>query len=329
MSAEHAEQQSRIRIALLSIAAGACVLGLKYLAFVLSGSVALKSDAIESIVNIVAAVFALGAVIFAGKPADKEHPYGHGKIEHFSAAFEGGLISLAAVFILLEAAKGLLYGVELKDLGRGLAVNLLAGAINGILGWFLLTQGRKTRSKALEADGHHILSDFWTTIGIALGLLAVKLTGLKWLDPVMAMTVGLLLARTGFRLVKESSQALLDMEDPDTLHKVLGAMNRVRTWDIIAVHELRTFRSGRFTHVDVHIVVPEYYPVRQAHDLCEDFGKKSLEVGGIEGEVHTHVDPCGRLYCDRCPAESCTIRVAPKVVDATFILEEATAAGPA
>jgi len=329
MSAEHLEQKSRIRLALLSIVAGSGLLALKYLSYVLSGSVALKSDAIESIVNVVAAVFALGAVVFAGKPADKEHPYGHGKIEHFSAAFEGGLISLAAVFILLEAAKGLIYGVELKDIGKGLAVNLFAGALNGLLGWYMLQQGRKTRSKALEADGHHILSDFWTTVGIGMGLIAVKLTGIHWLDPLMAGVVGLLLARTGFRLVKESSQALLDMEDPEVLGKVLVAMNRVRPWDIIAVHEMRTFRSGRYTHVDVHMVVPEFYPVRQAHDLCEDFGKRALVDGNIEGEVHTHVDPCGRLYCDRCPAECCTIRRTPKTAETAFILEEATAIGPA
>jgi cation diffusion facilitator family transporter len=329
MAAEHAEQRSRIRIAMLSILVSCLVLGLKYWSYLLSGSVALKSDAIESIVNIVAALFALGAVIFAGKPADKEHPYGHGKIEHFSAAFEGGLIALAAVLILFEAAKGFIHGVELKNLGLGLAVNLLAGACNGLLGWFLLAQGRKTRSKALEADGHHILSDFWTTVGIATGLLAVKATGITRLDPLMAMIVGLLLARTGFRLVKESSQALLDMEDPEVLRKVLGAMNRVRTLDIIALHELRTFRSGRYTHVDVHIVVPEYYPVRQAHDLCEDFGKRALLEERIEGEVHTHVDPCGRLYCERCPVPDCAIRQAPKVADATFTLEEAIAEGPA
>jgi len=329
MSAEHLEQKARIRLALLSIVAGSALLGLKYLSYVLSGSVALKSDAIESIVNVVAALFALGAVVFAGKPADKEHPYGHGKIEHFSAAFEGGLISLAAVFILLEAAKGFIYGVEFKDLGKGLAVNLLAGALNGLLGWVMLKQGRRTRSRALEADGHHILSDFWTTIGIAIGLIAVKLTGFKWFDPFMAMVVGLLLARTGFRLVKESSQALLDMEDPEVLTKVLAAMNRVRTGDIIALHEMRTFRSGRYTHVDVHIVVPEYYPVRQAHDLCEEFGKRALVDGTIEGEVHTHVDPCGRMYCDRCPVTDCAIRQAPKTVGTIFTLEEATAEGPA
>jgi len=118
------------------------------------------------------------------------------------------------------------------------------------------------------------------------------------------------------------------MEDPEVLGKVLAAMNTVRTWDIIAIHELRSFRSGRYTHVDVHIVVPEFYPVRLAHDLCEGFGAKALQVGNIEGEVHTHVDPCGKLYCDRCPAETCTIRIAPKTAGTAFLMEEATATGP-
>ena len=329
MSTEHAEQKSRVRVALLSICAGLVVLALKYVAYVVSGSVALRSDAIESIVNVVAALFALGAVMFSGKPADREHPYGHGKIEHFSAAFEGGLIALAAAFILIEATHALVFGVQLKNLGRGLALNLFAGFLNGLLGWYLLHKGRVTRSKALEADGHHILSDFWTTVGIALGLFAVKLTGIHWMDPVMAMVVGLLLARTGFRLVAESSRALLDSEDPEVVGRILAAMNRVRPWDVIAVHEMRTFRSGRYTHVDVHLVVPEFYSIRQAHDLCEGFSVRSLREAGVEGEVHTHVDPCGRLYCDRCPAESCSIRRAPRTASNPLTLEEATAAGPA
>jgi cation diffusion facilitator family transporter len=329
MSTEHAEQKSRVRVALLSICAGLVVLALKYVAYMVSGSVALRSDAIESIVNVVAALFALGAVMFSGKPADREHPYGHGKIEHFSAAFEGGLIALAAAFILIEATHALVFGVQLKNLGRGLALNLFAGFLNGLLGWYLLHKGRVTRSKALEADGHHILSDFWTTVGIALGLFAVKLTGIHWMDPIMAMVVGLLLARTGFRLVAESSRALLDSEDPEVVDRILTAMNRVRPWDIIAVHEMRTFRSGRYTHVDAHLVVPEFYSIRQAHDLCEGFSVRSLREAGVEGEVHTHVDPCGRLYCDRCPAESCSIRRASRTEPNTLTLEEATAAGPA
>ncbi|HEX9082842.1 MAG TPA: cation diffusion facilitator family transporter, partial [Holophagaceae bacterium] len=264
-----------------------------------------------------------------GKPADRDHPYGHGKIEHFSAAFEGGLIALAAAFILIEAVESLVRGVTLKNLGTGMAVNLVAGAMNGLLGWFLVHRGRKTRSKALEADGHHILSDFWTTVGIATGLLAVKLTGLHWMDPVMAIVVGLLLARTGFRLVAESSRALLDSEDPQVVSQILAGMNRVRTWDVIAVHELRTFRSGRYTHVDVHLVVPEYYSIRQAHDLCEGFGQNALQLADVEGEVHTHVDPCGRLYCERCPAPECPIRQSPGQPTRVLTHEEATASGPA
>ncbi len=324
------EQRTRIRIALLSIGAGALILGLKFYAFKVSGSTALMSDAYESVVNVVAAVFALGAVVFAGKPADREHPYGHGKIEHFSAAFEGGLIALAAVLIVYEAVRALIAGPKLTEqLGLGLAVNLGAGALNGLLGFFLVRMGKAKRSKALEADGHHILSDFYTTLGIGAALLLVKLTGLAWLDPVIALVVGLLLAWTGFRLVKESSAALLDREDPDTLGKLLAVMNRARPFDLLAIHELRTLRSGRYTHVDIHIVLPEIYPIRKGHDLAEDYGRAVLREAGVEGELHTHVDPCARLFCDRCPLADCPIRAVPQTREATLTLEEALGQGPA
>ena len=287
------------------------------------------SDAYESVVNVVAAVFALGAVVFAGKPADKEHPYGHGKIEHFSAAFEGGLISLAAVLIVYEAAHALIRGPELHDLGKGLVLNLSAGVLNGLLGVFLVRMGKMKRSKALEADGHHVLSDFYTTLGIGAALVMVKITGLTWLDPVIAMLVGLLLAFTGFRLVKESSAALLDEEDPVTLAKLMGVMNKVKPFDVLAIHELRTMRSGRYTHVDIHIVLPEIYPIRKGHDLAEDFGHAVLKEAGVEGELHTHVDPCARLFCARCPLDDCPIRVEPQTEKPVITPEEALGPGPA
>lgn len=322
-------QRTRIRIAMVSIGAGSLILALKYVAFRVSGSTALMSDAYESVVNVVAAVFALGAVVFSGRPADREHPYGHGKIEHFSAAFEGGLISLAAVLIVYEAAMALYRGPKLLDLGFGLIVNLVAGGLNGLLGLFLLRTGRKQRSKALEADGHHILSDFYTTLGIAAGLLLVKVTGLAWLDPVVALVVGLLLGFTGFRLVRESSAALLDQEDPETLARLLAVMNQVKPEDVLAIHELRTLRSGRYTHVDIHIVLPEIYPIRKGHDLAEDFGRRALAEAGIEGELHTHVDPCAQLFCDRCPLPDCPIRREPLKAVQELRMEEAVAPGPA
>ncbi|MBI4912897.1 MAG: cation transporter [Acidobacteria bacterium] len=329
MPGEQREQRSRIRIALLSIAAGSAILGLKFFAFRISGSTALLSDAYESVVNVVAAVFALGAVVFSGKPADREHPYGHGKIEHFSAVFEGGLISLAAVIIVYEAIHALMTGPRLQNLGLGVAINFLAGLLNGLLGAFLVAMGRRKKSKALEADGHHVLSDFYTTLGIGAGLLLVKFTGLAWLDPAIALAVGVLLAFTGFRLVRESSAALLDQEDPETLEKILAVMNRVRPPDILALHEMRTFRSGRYTHVDIHIVLPEVYPIRQAHDLAEDFGRRALATAGVEGELHTHVDPCAQLFCPRCPLTDCPIRKEAWRQAEPFTLEEALSQGAA
>ena len=328
MNPDH-NQRTRIRIAVLSISAGSLILALKYVAFRVSGSTALMSDAYESVVNVVAAVFALGAIVFAGKPADRNHPYGHGKIEHFSAVFEGGLIALAAVLIIYEAVTALIKGPKLENLGLGVAINLGAGCLNGLLGLFLVRMGRRQRSKALEADGHHIMSDFYTTLGIGAGLMLVKLTGLAWLDPVVALAVGLLLAYTGFRLVRESSAALLDQEDPEVLARLLEVMNKVRPTDVLAIHELRTLRSGRYTHVDIHIVLPEIYPIRKGHDLAEEFGRNALLEAGIEGELHTHVDPCAQLFCERCPLPDCPIRKEPMQSIRDLNMEEAVSQGPA
>jgi cation diffusion facilitator family transporter len=331
MSTEHLSRKTRLRVVSLSIGAGILILGLKYLAYLMSGSTALLSDAIESVVNVVAAVFALGAVIFAEKPADREHPYGHGKIEHFSAAFEGGLIALAAVMIWWEAISALHAQwsgtFHLKNLGGGLVVNLVAGCMNGLLGAFLIHMGKKQRSRAIEADGHHVLSDFWTTLGIAGGLLLVKFTGILWLDPVMAMIVGTLLAVTGFKLVHSSSQALLDMEDPNLLKQLIEVINRVRPADIIAIHELRTLRAGRYTHVDIHMVIPEFYPISRGHDLADSFGKQVIAEAALEGELHTHVDPCQQAWCRQCGVEPCPVRQEPHTEQGPITVESATGLG--
>lgn len=328
MNEEALSQRSRIRVSALSITAGLFILGLKYYAFHISHSAALKSDAIENVVNVVAAVFALGAIIFAGKPADREHPYGHGKIEHFSAAFEGGMISLAAVLIGYEAVHSLVDRPPLEHLGKGMAINFAAGVLNGALGLYLIHCGRKQRSLALEADGHHVLSDFYTTVGLGIGLFLVALTGWQWLDAIIALGVGGLLAWTGFKLVRSSSAALLDTEDPDLLDKLVAAINRIRPDDILAIHELRTMRSGRYIHVDIHMVVPEFYGIAQSHDLADTFAKSVVREAGIEGELHTHVDPCQRALCDHCAVEPCPIRQHSRERTLPITTEEAVAAGP-
>src|SRR5215813_13379743 len=181
----------RVRAGSLSLVVAVVLLAAKYQAYLLTGSTAILSDALESIVNVVAAVFAGGGLIFAGRPADRNHPYGHGKIEFFSAAFEGGLIAFAALVIVYEVALSLIRGVEVRRLEFGLVIVLGAGLVNLLLGWHLVRTGRKHDSLTLVADGQHVLSDFYTSVGIVAGLFLVRLTGLAWIDPLVAAVVAL------------------------------------------------------------------------------------------------------------------------------------------
>ncbi|MEK7389024.1 MAG: cation diffusion facilitator family transporter [Elusimicrobiota bacterium] len=330
---EEADQRERVRAILLSLSGGVIILGLKAWAYMLTGSMALQSDALESIVNVVAAAFGLGALIFAGQPADREHPYGHGKMEFFAAAFEGGLISLAAMIIFYEASLALVRGIELKRLGLGMLVNVGAGTLNGILGVYLLRTGRRLKSKTLEADGQHVLSDFYTTAGVLLGLLLVRWTGFSRIDPLVAMVVGVMLARTGWRLVREAASGLLDEEDPATISAIMRGLNAllasgVEKTGVITVHGLRAIRSGRYAHVDVHLVVPEYLDVASAHDRTERFESELIRSAELDGELHVHLDPCRRKYCERCDDAGCPLRVHAARPAQPLTREEATLVEP-
>jgi cation diffusion facilitator family transporter len=320
----NALRNPRLRATFISILAGSGILILKFMAYRMTGSAALKSDAYEGVVNVVAAAFALGAVVFAEQPVDKDHPYGHGKIEHFSAAFEGGLISLAAILIVYEGVLSWISYEPLQSLDLGLAITLVSGLLNGALGWHLISRGRALKSAALDADGQHVLSDFYTTLGLIVGVGIVWLTGLRWLDSAIAIVMGLWLLRTGFLLVKRASGALLDLEDPATLNSLVAEFNHDRPAEIITLHGLRTLRSGRHTHVDVHLVIPEYLPIKQAHHLVEDYGKRVLKRLGMEGEFHSHVDPCQQSYCNRCMVNECPIRRQPSAGHRLITVEEAT-----
>ena len=333
MSAPDPDQKERVRAIGVSLVGGIAILALKAAAYYLTGSTALQSDALESIVNVAAAAFGLGAVIIAGQPADKDHPNGHGKMEYFAAAFEGGLICLASFVIFYEAAWALARGVELRSLGLGMSLNLGAGALNGLLGWYLLSTGRRLKSATLVADGHHVLADFYTTLGILAGLLLVKATGWARLDPIVAIVVGVQLSRTGWRLVRESAAALLDEEDSRIIDPILSGINGllkkgVAETGVITVHGLRAMRSGRYTHVDIHLVVPEYLPVSEAHDDTERFENKLIAAVGLDGELHAHLDPCRRKYCAVCTDHECPIRAEPLKAAVVLTKEDATLAEP-
>jgi cation diffusion facilitator family transporter len=313
----------RMRAGLISLVVGVGLLGVKFFAYQLTGSTAVLSDALESIVNVVAAVFALGSLAFAGRPADRNHPYGHGKIEYFAAAFEGGLIAFAAILIIYEAVQGFFQPAELRQLDLGVVITFAAGLVNAALGWFLLRTGRATQSMTLVADGKHVLSDFWTSLGVTIGLLLVRFTGLTWFDPLVAAIVGLNLGWTGFWLVRHAAGGLLDEEDTQLIGRLVKAFDAYRMPGIIRIHHLRAIRSGRFTHVDAHLVVPEYWPVDRAHVLAESFEERVMGAWGGEGEIIFHTDPCHRAYCVQCDVMDCPVRQAPFVARPPHTLEEA------
>ena len=317
------DTQVRLRAGMLSLAVGIGLLCVKFFAYQLTGSTAVLSDALESIVNVVAALFALGSLVFAGRPADRNHPYGHGKIEYFSAAFEGGLIAFAATLIIYEAARGFFKPPALRQLDLGLAITLGAGIANAALGWFLIRTGRATQSLTLVADGKHVLSDFWTSLGVIVGLLLVRFTGIVWFDPLVAAIVGLNLGWTGFWLVRHAAGGLLDEEDTKLIGKLVQAFDAYRMPGIIRIHHLRAIRAGRFTHVDAHVVVPEYWPVDRAHVLAESFEERVISSCGVEGEIVFHIDPCHRAYCAQCDVMDCPVRTAPFLARPPHTLEEA------
>ncbi len=322
------DARTRLRAGLVSLTVSVLLLAVKAWAYGLTGSTAVLSDALESIVNVVAALFALGGLVFAGRPADRSHPYGHGKIEFFSAGFEGGLIACAAAMILWEAVQGFVAGAPVRNLDLGLLLVVGAGLANAALGAFLVRTGRRTRSLTLVADGQHVLSDFWTSAGVVLGLLLVRLTELTWIDPLVAVLVALQLMATGLRLVRHAAGALLDEEDPVLLARLLEALTKRLGQGLIRVHHLRAIRAGRFHHVEAHVVVPEFWPVDRAHDLAEQMGREVVAELTLEGQLAFHADPCRRAYCAACDLGDCAVRREPFHARPPLTLDEAVEPEP-
>ena len=314
---------AHVAVALLSFCVAIALLVVKFWLYRQTDSQAIFSDALESIVNVVGALVALGVLKYAGRPADRDHPYGHGKMEFFSAAFEGGLIFCAALVILWQALKAFLAGAMPQELDLGLWVTLGAGIVNGLLGLFLIRYGNRHDSAALAADGHHVLSDFWTSIGVVLGLVAVRVTGIAWLDPVVAAVMMVWLLITGWRIVRRAIGGLLDAEDPELLHEVVGLLSKRVGNGVIRLHHLRSIRSGRFRPSSGHLVVPEFWSVHRAHDAAEELAAEIVQELPGQADVDFHTDPCERSWCSMCDLEQCSVRKQPFVKLEPLTVDEA------
>ena len=275
----------------LSMAVGAGILGAKWAAYLATGSHAILSDALESIVNIAATAFALYSLFLSDRPPDPKYPYGYGKITLFSAGFEGGLILLAALAILYEAVQGFVRREALTRPGLGVGILIAAGAVNFALGLWLVAEGRRTRSIVLTADGRHVLSDSYTSLGVVVGVSLAWLTGWSWLDPLMALGIGLMILNTGRHLVHDAVRGLLDRADPALLDRIVSELEAIRTPGWIDLHNLRAWRAGDRTFVDFHLVVPPDWTVLQLHQANDACLERLRSVLGPDTEVYIHFDP--------------------------------------
>ncbi len=278
------------RFAWLSIAAAVATIALKFVAFWITGSVGLLSDAAESVVNLVAAVVALVALTVAARPADDSHPFGHTKAEYLSAVFEGVLIFVAAVYIVVTAVQRLVDPVDLTHVGIGLAISVAASVVNGLVGLLLVRVGRRHRSLTLEADGRHLLTDVWTSAGVVVGVLLVAVTGWLRLDPIVAILVGLNIVRTGWQLIHRSVGGLMDQAlEPEAQARIDDVLRRYAC-DEVRFHAIRTREAGHRSFLSLHVLVPGEWSVTRGHDLVEDIERDLLDcVDHLD--VSTHLEP--------------------------------------
>jgi cation diffusion facilitator family transporter len=285
-----ADRGSLTRFAWLSIAAALSTIALKSIAYLLTGSVGLLSDALESGVNLVAAIMALAMLTLAARPADESHMFGHSKAEYFASIVEGILILVAAAGILVAAGQRLLHPRELEQIGIGLAVSVFASLINLAVAQVLLRAGRQRDSITLEADGQHLMTDVWTSAGVVVGIGVVAITHWIVLDPLIAMIVGLNIIRTGFQLTRRSVAGLMDAALPPQEQKLIEDVLTSYRLRGVDFHALRTRQSAARRFVSVHVLVPGAWTVHDAHHLAEDLEGDIRKVlpGAI---VFTHLEP--------------------------------------
>ncbi|MBX3059043.1 MAG: cation transporter [Anaerolineae bacterium] len=284
------ERHKLTRFAWLSIVTAVFTIFLKVTAYLLTGSVGLLSDALESGVNLVTAIFALLILTIAARPPDEEHAYGHSKAEYFAGGVEGGLIMAAALIIAVTAVPRLINPQPLEQLGLGLAVSVVAAAANGLTAFILLRAGRQYRSLTLTADGRHLLTDVWTTGGVLLGLAVVALTGWLRLDAIIALAVAAQITYTGFGLLREAVNGLMDVALPDEEVAVVTAVLDSFRERGIQYHALRTRRSGAQRFASVHIQVPGDWSVQKGHTLLEEI-ECALHGRLAPITIVTHLEP--------------------------------------
>jgi len=291
----------------ISLSVGIGMFIAKISAYFLTGSSAIFSDAAESVVHVVATSIALYSIYLSAKPADESHLYGHGNVEFFSAGTEGLLIVIAAFTIIYYAVEDLLQGVVTKSLDVGTLIIAFAGIVNLFLGLFLIKKGKATNSLTLIADGKHVLTDSYTSIGVVIGLVLVLITGYLIIDPLIAILVALNILVTGFKLMRESIGGLMNETDKQLLEVISKKLRDIRKDYWIDIHHLRFWKSGDLVVIDFHFLLPYYFTIRESH-LEENYIENKLLEVLPNCSVRIHMDYCNDKVCKFCANHKCEVR---------------------
>lgn len=303
--------RSDIRLQRNVLIIGFILMGIKAAAYFITNSNAILTDALESLVNVAAGGFSLFSLYYASKPSDKNHPYGHGKIEFISGIVEGILIGVTGLSMMVKSIYGFWHPEEISSLDIGLALAFGAGLVNFIMGIRLEKRGKAKNSMSMQSEGAHLKSDGYTSFALVAGLGIVLFTELYWLDNVVALLLAVYISLLSYSILRKSLAGIMDETDPELNKKVLQILNTNRKNQWIDIHEFRIIRYGRSIHIDCHLVLPFYYTVEHAHDEVLEIENLIGDEIGRESEIFIHTDPCTKDYCKHCQVADCNYRKEP------------------
>lgn len=304
-------QQENIRVQKFIVSIAILLFVIKVVAWYLTQSVAILTDALESIVNVVSGIIGLISLSIAARPKDKSHPYGHGKIEFISAGIEGTLIMVAGLFIIYEATLSFIEPPELEQLNWGIAIISFSAVLNYAFGTWAYKTGKRNNSLALMASGKHLQTDTYTTLGIIVGLFLISVTDANWLDGAVAILFSVFIIRMGFKILRQAIAGIMDESDQQLLKEMVGYLQEHRHDNWVDLHNLRIVKYGSVLHIDCHLTLPWYFNIKQGHDETDNLEELISERFGSRIELNIHTDYCHDFSCALCEINECDVRKSP------------------
>lgn len=324
MTAKLSDLQPQKKAILIAMCISILIMLAKFVAYFLTNSNAILTDAAESIVNVLASSFAFYSIYLATLPKDENHPYGHGKVEFFSAFIEGVLIAIAGIIIVFKSGYDIIYPKSIGQLYEGAAIIGVTGLVNLAVGFYLINTGKNHKSITLEADGKHLLTDAITSAGLVLGIILIKLTGIFVLDSIISILLGVYIIFNGYKLTRRSVGGLMDESNVELVKSIIQILQSNRKDPWIDVHNLRAQQYGADLHIDCHFTLPYYFDLNRVHQEISEIDRMINGNADRKTELFIHADPCLPACCNYCRMKECPVRQEPFKGEIEWTIENAT-----